>query len=100
MNGRTGESVNRLSVSSGAVWTMGRDGLIVPGYEQVIRPSDNICHLPRLKMDASFDGRPVRFQLESGHVVLIDPLGLDGLSEQLAQVGQLPESERFAAAPL
>jgi hypothetical protein len=47
-------------------------------------------------MNASFDGRPVRFQLESGHVVLIDPLALDGLSEQLAQIGQLPESERFS----
>lgn len=47
-------------------------------------------------MNASFDGRPVRFQLESGHVVLIDPLALDGLSEQLAQVGDLPAGEQFS----
>lgn len=45
-------------------------------------------------MNASFDGSSCRFQLESGHVVLIDPLALDGLSQQLAEVGELPESER------
>jgi hypothetical protein len=31
-------------------------------------------------MNAPFDGRPVRIQLESTHVVLIDPIALDGLS--------------------
>jgi hypothetical protein len=47
-------------------------------------------------MNASFDGRPVHFQLQSDHVVLIDPLALDGLSQQLANAGELPESERFS----
>ncbi len=47
-------------------------------------------------MNASFDGTPCRFQLDSEHVVLIDPLALDGLSSQLAEVGNLPESERFS----
>lgn len=45
-------------------------------------------------MNASFDGSPCRFRLESGHLVLIDPLALDGLSQQLADIGGLPESER------
>jgi hypothetical protein len=46
-------------------------------------------------MNASFDGRPVRVQLESEHLVLIDPLALDGLSTQLAEVGKAP-SDRAA----
>jgi hypothetical protein len=46
-------------------------------------------------MNASFDGRPVRLPLESGHLVLIDPLALDGLSRQLADVGRLPVSEQL-----
>jgi hypothetical protein len=45
-------------------------------------------------MNASFDRSPCRFQLDSGHVVLIDPLALDALSQQLAEVAELPESER------
>jgi hypothetical protein len=45
-------------------------------------------------MNASSDGRPVRFRLESDHVVLIDPLALDGLSQELAEVGKLPASEQ------
>ena len=47
-------------------------------------------------MNASFDGRPVRLQLESEHLVLIDPLALDGLSQQLAEVGKLPAAEQFS----
>jgi hypothetical protein len=46
-------------------------------------------------MNASFDGRPVRLQLESGHLVLIDPLALDGLSKELAEVGKLPLVEQL-----
>jgi hypothetical protein len=47
-------------------------------------------------MNASFDGRPVRFQLQSNPVVLIDPIALDGLSSQLAEAGEMPDSERFS----
>jgi hypothetical protein len=47
-------------------------------------------------MNASFDGRPVRVRLESGHIVLIDPLALDGLSAQLVEVGTLPVAEQFS----
>src|SRR5688500_16624573 len=47
-------------------------------------------------MNASFDGRPIRLQIESGHLVLIDPLVLDGLSQQLAEVGRLPVAEQFS----
>ena len=38
-------------------------------------------------MKPSFDGRPVRLQLESGDIVLIDPVALDG------RRGNLPKSE-------
>jgi hypothetical protein len=44
-------------------------------------------------MNTSFDGRPVRLRVESGHIVLIDPLALDGLAEQLAAAGTLPLPE-------
>jgi hypothetical protein len=46
-------------------------------------------------MNASFDGRPARFRIESGHVVLIDPLALDGLSPELIRISELPEAERL-----
>ena len=46
-------------------------------------------------MNASFDGRPVRMQLASKYIVLIDPLALDGLSGQIAQIGALPVSEQL-----
>jgi hypothetical protein len=46
-------------------------------------------------MNASFDGRPVRIVLESRHIVMIDPLALDGLSEQLAEIGELPEAKQL-----
>ena len=47
-------------------------------------------------MQASFDGRPVRIRAESRHFVLVDPLALDGLSEQIAATGELPLSEQLA----
>lgn len=47
-------------------------------------------------MNASFDGSPCHFQVDSGHVVLMDPLALDGLSQQLTEVGELQEAERFS----
>ena len=46
-------------------------------------------------MNSSFDGRAARIQLESRYVVLIDPLALDGLSDQLAQIGALPVSQQL-----
>ena len=48
-------------------------------------------------MNSSFDGRPARVQLDSNHVVLIDPLALDGLSQQLADAGELADAERFSS---
>ncbi len=41
-------------------------------------------------MNASFDGRPARFSLQSDQLVLIDPLALDGLAAELAAVGEAP----------
>jgi hypothetical protein len=49
----------------------------------------------RPEMNASFDGRPVQLELESHKLVLIDPLALDGLAEQLAAVGGLAEPEQI-----
>lgn len=46
-------------------------------------------------MNASFDGRPVRLRLESDHMVLIDPIALDGLSSQLAEIGEGPEADQL-----
>jgi hypothetical protein len=47
-------------------------------------------------MNASFDGRPVLLRLESNHIVLIDPLALDGLSTQLVEIAALPLEEQFS----
>ncbi len=46
-------------------------------------------------MNASFDGRPVALRLESSHIVLIDPLALDGLSRQLMEIGALSRDEQL-----
>lgn len=45
-------------------------------------------------LNASFDGGPVRFDLQSHAVVLIDPLALDGLRGELQAVGAAPQPEQ------
>jgi hypothetical protein len=45
-------------------------------------------------MNASFDGERARLDLESTQVVLIDPMALDGLSRQLAEIGDGPASDQ------
>jgi hypothetical protein len=47
-------------------------------------------------MNASFDGELARLELKSSHVVLIDPLALDGLARQLAEICDGPVSDRTA----
>ena len=44
----------------------------------------------------SFDGRPVHILISSNRLILVDPLALDGLSEQLAGISPLSESEQIA----
>ena len=47
-------------------------------------------------MNASFDGRPITLHLESNHIVLIDPLALDGLSGELEAIGAAERDEQLA----
>lgn len=47
-------------------------------------------------MNASFDGRPARFDLQSDSVVLIDPLALDGLAPELVEIGAATRQEQVA----
>ena len=46
--------------------------------------------------NASHDGRPARFDLQSNKLVLIDPLALDGLRDELEAVSGAPPSEQAA----
>jgi hypothetical protein len=48
-------------------------------------------------LNASFDGRPVTLRIESPYLVLIDPMALDGLSSQLAELSAASQSDRLAA---
>ena len=48
----------------------------------------------RVTTNASFDGGPVRLDLQSGRLVLIDPLALDGLHEELRAVSAALPSEQ------
>lgn len=45
-------------------------------------------------MNASFDGRPARFVLQSDRLVLIDPLALDGLASDLAAVAAASDDQQ------
>lgn len=44
--------------------------------------------------NASHDGRPARFELQSDKLVLIDPIALDGLRDELGAVSGAPPSEQ------
>jgi hypothetical protein len=46
-------------------------------------------------MRMSFDGTPVTLHLESKYIVAIDPLALDGLSHELAELTNVDEAEQF-----
>src|SRR5687768_17039648 len=48
----------------------------------------------RVSANASFDGEPVRLALQSQSLVLIDPLALDGLREELKAVAAAPATEQ------
>lgn len=45
-------------------------------------------------LNASSDGGPVRVELQSQTMVLIDPLALDGLREELQSVAAAPHAEK------
>jgi len=47
-------------------------------------------------MNSSFDGRPVRIDLKSHRLLIIDPLALDGLRDQLAAIGAAEAHEHVA----
>ena len=49
---------------------------------------------PGVTTNASFDGGPVRLDVQSGRLVLIDPLALDGLHDELTAVSAAPPSEQ------
>ncbi len=49
-------------------------------------------------MQVSFDGTPVTLHLESRYVVAIDPLALDGLANELAELMTAEEAEQLGAA--
>lgn len=50
----------------------------------------------RSTTNASLDGRPARLELQSHQLVLIDPLALDGLRDELGAVGNATSSEQPA----
>jgi hypothetical protein len=45
-------------------------------------------------VNASFGGEHARFVVESTQVVLIDPIALDGLASQLAEIGSSPGADQ------
>lgn len=47
-------------------------------------------------MNASFDGQPAQFSLQSDTVVLIDPLALDGLAPELITLGAANREQQAA----
>lgn len=45
-------------------------------------------------MNASFDGQPAEFNLQSDTLVLIDPLALDGLASELIKLGAVCQQDQ------
>lgn len=63
-----------------------------PAEHPIIAALRNYVSMQQVR-NFSFRGEPIEFELSCPHMVLMDPLALDGLSAELQTISQAPRSE-------